>query len=149
MEKIVDFTEYKKEYAAAEAEDNKQRILTGQMTPEEFDELIARNNAFHGEHLNSKNLERYQKIKSCLYRLMDIPGAVKASEEAPTPEREEATLHLYVSDAYGSSIKRLQPFIEAIQLADEFTVSVPDDDEMYHSAAAVQLSWTVYDIFEK
>lgn len=149
MGKTIDFTEYKAAYDADEAAYNAQRIKTGKMTPEEFDALIAKNNAFHGERLNRKNLDRYQKIKSCLYRLMEIPGAVKASEEAPTPEREEATLHLYVSDAYGSNIKRLQPFIEAIQLSDEFTVSVPDDDEMYHSAAAVQLSWTVYDIFEK
>lgn len=149
MGKTIDFTEYKAAYDAEEAAYNAHRIKTGKMTPEEFDALIAKNNVFHGEHLNRKNLDRYQKIKSCLYRLMEIPGAVKASEEAPTPDREEATLHLYVSDAYGSNIKRLQPFIEAIQLADEFTVSVPDDDEMYHSAAAVQLSWTVYDIFEK
>ena len=141
---MIDFTTYKREQDAAEAAYDAERAKRGEMTPDEFDALVAKAEKFHGEHLNKGNLDRYETIRSLMNSLMEIPGSVKASEEAPSPNREHATIHLYLSDVYGTKSKNLFPFVQAINLADEFTISTSDDPQ-----AAIQLSWTVYDIYEK
>ena len=141
---MIDFISYKREQDAAEAAYDAERAKRGEMTPEEFDALVAKAEAFHGERLNKKNLERYQKIRDNMYKLMEIEGAVKAAEERPSPDREHANIHLYLSDCYGTQVRNLQPFIEAISLADEFTITTTDE-----APAEVQLTWTVYDIYEK
>lgn len=140
---MIDFIAYKREQDAAEAAYDAERAKNLTMTPEEFDELVAKANSFHGEHLNKENLARYMHIRSLMYDLMDIPGAVKASEERPSPDSFHATVHLYLSDCYGTQVKNLQPLIEAIKLADEFTISTSDEPP-----AEIQLSWTVFDIYE-
>ncbi len=142
----IDFTEFKKEQDAAKAAYDVERFFTGRMSVEEFDALVARSLEFHGERLNKKNLERYEQIKDRLYALMEIHGAIKASEESPSKDRCYANLHLYVSgtNCYGTQVKNLKPFIEAIQLADEFTISFAENDP-----EAVKLTWTVYNIYEE
>ena len=141
---MIDFTTYKREQDAAEAAYDAERAKRGEMTPEEFDAIAAKAEAFHGEHLNKGNLDRYERIRENMYKLMEFEGAIKASEEKPSQDREHANIHLYLSDVYGTQVKNLFPFIEAISLADEFTISTSDDPQ-----AAIQLSWTVYDIYEK
>ncbi|MBO4915627.1 MAG: hypothetical protein J5449_10535 [Oscillospiraceae bacterium] len=141
---MIDFITYRKKLETAEAAYNAERTKRGEMTVEEFDEFIAKAEQFHGEKLNQKNLQRYQKIRNLMYDLMGIDGAVKASEERPSQDRYYANVHLYLSDCYGTQVKNLKPLIEAINLADEFTISTTDQ-----APAEIQLSWTVYDIWEK
>lgn len=141
---MIDFITYKREQDAAETAYNAERVKNLTMTPEEFDALCGHAEHFHGEKLNTKNLERYQKIRDLMYDLMNIEGAVKASEELPSQDSYYANIHLYLADCYGTQVKNLAPLITAIGLADEFTITTTDD-----SRAEIQLTWTVYDIYEE
>ena len=141
---MIDFISYKREQDAAEAAYDAERAKNLTMTPEEFDAIVAKAERFQGTRLNKKNLERYMHIRSLMYDLMDIPGAVKASEEKPAQNRYYADVHPYLSDCYGTQTKHLKPLLDAISLADEFTITTTDE-----APAEIQLTWTVYDIYEK
>ncbi len=104
--------------------------------------LLEQNSRINGTKLNEKNLERYEAIKSMLASFAKGSDDVfKLEEEPPVQTRMIANLHLYVDDPFGRSKKRMKLILDAIALADEFTISTED--------GFIQLSFTVYDIWEE
>lgn len=111
-------------------------------TADELLYLLEQNSRINGTKLNEKNLERYKAIKSALVSFAKASNDVlKLEEEPPMQTRMFANLHLYVDDPFGRNIKSLKPIMGAIALADEFTISTEGE--------FIQLSFTVYDIWEE
>lgn len=110
-------------------------------TSEQLQYLAAINDRIEGTYLNEDNLKRYDQIYELVKDAMEIPGAMKIEREEPNKNHYAANIMLYCADVFGTAKSRFKPLLEAIELADEITVSAENGGLIF--------TFTVFDIWQE
>lgn len=112
------------------------------MTAEEFDEMLWNNEHFKGKTANMKKMNDYKKLKEALLYVFNECELPALYEDKPKPTQRNASIYLDIKLVKMFMYGAMDKLKEAINIADSFTVTRFDEQEI------VRLSFSIHGVWE-